>query len=258
MPSVAIILLTNDDGHIAPGLAAIADALTADGHVVRVAVPDRERSGAGHAVTLHEPLRASRFDFRGLEAFRLSGTPVDCVKLSTLELWKEQPEIVVSGINLGANVGENVFYSGTVSAAAEAAMNGFPAAALSLDIGKPEFGYASEIGLRIVNAALAHGLPEGVFLNINVPNRPQSEIRGLRFTRQGRSGYHEYYMPTSKDRPEAREFRVDGDMIIREEPIEFDAAALRDGWVSVTPLGLCLDAEKSRGAMAALIQTAKG
>jgi 5'-nucleotidase len=249
MPDRKRILLTNDDGLSSPGLATLAaDLLEAGEFDLRIAAPEREQSGVGHCITLHTPLLAEPVtlpdDLARIPTFRVMGTPADCVKLAITNLFPDfAPDLVLSGINRGPNVGINVLYSGTVAAALEACINGIPALALSLDVpqnGMWHFAQAAEHALPLVRAALTHGLPPWTILNVNFPNRPQKEFRGYRLTRHGRSGFKEYY---TEQPPEGtrRRFLLDGTMIFRDADDTYDAIAIQHGWISVTPLGLCLE-----------------
>jgi 5'-nucleotidase len=249
MPSPKRILLTNDDGLLSPGLLALARELLKSAEVeLRVVAPEREQSGVGHCVTLYTPLFVEAAtlpgELAGIPAFQVAGTPSDCVKLAITNLFPDfAPDLVISGINRGPNIGINVFYSGTVAGALEASINGIPALALSLDIppdGVWHFALAAEWALPAVRAALAHGLPPWTILNVNFPNRPAKEVRGYKLARHGRSGFKEYY---TEEPPEGarRRFLLDGAMIFRDTDPAWDAAALREGWISVTPLGLSLE-----------------
>ncbi|MDX9818672.1 MAG: 5'/3'-nucleotidase SurE, partial [Desulfococcus multivorans] len=180
------VFLTNDDGIHAPGLWALYRQFVQD-HAVSVVAPDRERSAVAHGITLHTPLRAARMKLNGgWEGYGIDGKPADCIKLGLTALLKEKPDVVVAGINPGANVGISINYSGTVAAAREAALFGLPAIAISIngyeieDYGETA-AFAEKLARRIVEAPL----PFGTILNVNVPNIPMSRIRGVKITRQG-------------------------------------------------------------------------
>jgi 5'-nucleotidase len=246
------LFLTNDDGIAAPGLAALAQALNRTGRFeLRVVAPERQCSGVGHSVTIHEPLFAERCVLDGsVPAWKVDGTPADCVKLGLTSLFPDSAvDLVIAGINSGPNVGVNVLYSGTVGAALEACINGVPALAVSLAIaadGEWRFALAAEAAVQAAEAVLKHGLPPWTVLNVNVPNVPRKEQRGFRLTRHGHSGFKEYYLeePSQGAR---RGFRLEGAMVYREDDPETDAVALREGWTSVTALGLnLLDSEAAR------------
>src|SRR5438105_8103924 len=173
--SMAVLLVTNDDGAHAAGLAALADALGDLGEVVVVA-PDREQSAVGHALTLHRPLRAERLAER---RFAVNGTPSDCVNLGVLGLLPEVPALVVSGINHGSNLGDDVTYSGTVSAAMEGTLLGVPSIAVSLVEGD-ELEHAARVARHVAMRVLVEGLPPMTLLNINVPAGVPKGVRGTR------------------------------------------------------------------------------
>lgn len=179
-----LLLLSNDDGVHAPGLAALADALASLGRVVVVA-PDRERSAVGHALTLHRPLRLQevRADW-----YAVDGTPTDCVHLGVHGILQQPPDLLVAGINHGGNLGDDLTYSGTVGVALEGTLFGVPSFAVSL-VARRDFHFepAAQVARRIAEAVAARGLPPGTFLNVNVPNVTGVEdLRGVRVTRQGR------------------------------------------------------------------------
>jgi 5'-nucleotidase len=230
------ILLTNDDGIYAEGLWALHGALCQE-HAVTVVAPDRERTAVSHGITLHQPLRASRVAVNGhSQGYAVNGTPADCVKLGVLEILGRKPDIVVSGLNPGANVGVNINYSGTVAAAKEAALGGVPAIAASIEAGAP-YGYEIAAGFisRLVGAVVLHGLPPGTFLNVNFPSVPWQEIAGVRISRHGLSLFKEY-MEKRVD-PRQRTYYWQGvDMQTFEEDPDIDGAALRHRFISVTPI----------------------
>jgi len=240
------ILITNDDGLDSPGLATLAEELLRTGlYELRVVAPEREQSGVGHCITLHTPLYAELAKLNGplaaVPAYRVAGTPADCVKLAITNLFPDfAPDLVLSGINRGPNVGMNVLYSGTVAGALEACINSLPAAALSLDVpqsGIWNFRLAAELCLPIVAEIFTQGLPAWSALNVNVPNIPQREIKGVKLTRHGLSAFKEYYVEEPREGARRR-FRLEGTMVFRDSDPDLDAVALGAGWVSVTPLGL--------------------
>ena len=181
------LLISNDDGVFADGIQALAAEAVRRGHRVTVVCPDQERSATGHGLTLQTPVRAQRADelfAPGVTAWACSGTPSDCVKLALFSLLEEPPELVLSGINHGPNLGTDVLYSGTVAAAMEGTIEGFPALAVSsADFGWRQFAPAAGLALQVAEAMLAAGWPEGLLLNLNVPPRPAAEIGPLRWCR---------------------------------------------------------------------------
>ncbi len=246
------VLLTNDDGIMAPGLQALFHELKKS-HEVRVVAPETERSAAGHAITLSDPLRVK--PFRGPKGFRgwsVNGTPADCVKIAVRAILEEAPDAVVSGINAGANVGTNVLYSGTVSAATEGALLGLPAMAVSVK-GKPiDFRPAAAVALVLLEKLAARRLPEGVSLNVNVPNLPLKDIRGIRVTRMGRYRVVERFDRRVDPRGNAYYWQAgEGRVEQRGKTLDVDDAALRAGWVSVSPLFPDLTADAFRRKMSA-------
>jgi 5'-nucleotidase len=226
------ILLTNDDGLHAPGIKALERAVQALGEVTVVA-PEREMSGYSQGITLYTPLRAHHFDDRHIA---VSGTPADSVILALHHLLDFTPDLLISGINLGANLGENVLYSGTVAGAMEAVLNGVPAVAVSLATKKqPDFTAAGAYAARIAAKLLERGLPGRVMLNINVPPGPPESIRGVRITRMSQK-ISQNLIHAHKD-PRGRDYywldeSTDYDKV---EP-ESDYAAVLAHEVSVTPL----------------------
>jgi 5'-nucleotidase len=172
------ILITNDDGIESPGLGALEIALSTLGRVTVVA-PDRERSAASHCITIHEAVSYHRV---GPNHFAVAGTPADCVIAALLRIMEEPPALVVSGVNRGTNLGDDILYSGTVAAASEAVAQGIPAIAVSAFLGS-DYRAAAEVGAQIAARVLEEGLPSGVLLNINYPQQWNGEIR---LTHQGR------------------------------------------------------------------------
>jgi 5'-nucleotidase len=223
------ILLTNDDGVHADGLKALEGGLAPAGDVVVVA-PEREMSAAGQSLSIHQPLRVRALDERH---YAVSGTPADAVILALHQLLSAKPHLVVSGINQGANLGENVIYSGTVAAALEATLHGVPAIAMSLASRKnSDFSAAAAFAAQLAARVLEEGLPSGVMLNVNVP---RGEVRGVRITRQSRkitqNVIHE------KQDPRGRPYYWHDETVAWDnvEP-DSDYAAIRAREISITPL----------------------
>ena len=228
------ILVTNDDGIDSPGLTALAEALKAIGEVWVVA-PDRERTAVAHAVTLHKPLRLHRLAPR---TFSVNGTPVDCVNLALLKVMPKPPAIVVSGINKGVNLGDDVLYSGTVSAAMEGTILGIPSIAVSQE-GRESFRFpvAADYAARIVRQVLAQGLPDETLLNVNVPNRALRAIKGVRVTCLSRRRFDNPII--EKLDPHGRKyFWIAGTRVSWSRSKNADHEALEEGRVSVTPIHL--------------------
>lgn len=230
-----LILVTNDDGIHSPGLRVLARSLQTHGHVVVVA-PDRERSAVSHALTLHSPLRAIE---QSADWWAVDGTPTDCVNLGIHGLLKTAPDLVVSGINLGANLGDDLTYSGTVAAAMEATLMGVPALAVSLAadrFGEEDFLWAGRWAAQLAASVRDHGLPVDTFLNVNIPaGQPQ----GMQLTRQGKRRYADAVVQKVDPRGRAYYWIGAGELSFQE--LEgTDAHAIQHGKVSVTPLHLDL------------------
>jgi 5'-nucleotidase len=232
------ILVSNDDGIHARGLRVLADALSALGEVCVVA-PDRDQSAASHSLTLHRPLRVEKV---ARNWYAVDGTPTDCVALAVMGITKRRFDLVASGINLGGNMGDDVTYSGTVSAAFEAALLGVPAFAVSLVAQRkptPDFAAAGQAASIVARLIGKHGLAVDTLLNVNVPNLRASEIKGIAITLQGRRRYGEIVV--RKVDPRGRAYYWIGGKDPSWEPSpESDYAAVMAGWISVTPLGLDL------------------
>jgi 5'-nucleotidase len=226
------ILVTNDDGIHSEGLHALADALKAVGDVVVVA-PDREQSSVAHALTMHRPLRVERIREN---TYAVDGTPVDCVLLGAHLLQPERPVMIASGINKGENMGEDVLYSGTVSAALEGTIMGIPSFAISL-VSRQDFKFrgAAEFALRVARFIEKNGLPKDTLLNINVPNLETDQIQPFRITRQGRRIYGDVVYEKTDPRNRKYYWIGGNDLSFeREEGTDFEAVS--HGCVSITPL----------------------
>jgi 5'-nucleotidase len=187
------LLISNDDGVFAAGIQTLAAEAARRGHRVTVVCPDQERSATGHGLTLQTPLRAERADqlfAAGVTAWACSGNPSDCVKLALFSLLEEPPDLVLSGVNHGPNLGTDVLYSGTVAAAMEGTIEGLPALAVSsADFGWRQFEPAARLALEVAEAMVAAGWPEGLLLNLNVPPRPAEQIGALRWCRTAQRRY---------------------------------------------------------------------
>ncbi|MBC7327374.1 5'/3'-nucleotidase SurE [bacterium] len=234
------IILTNDDGLQSPTLHPLWRVLSSLGEVV-IVVPSYEMSASSHSVTLHKPLVVRELALEnGLKVFAVEGTPADCVLLSTRGIFSKV-DLVVSGINIGPNLGWDIFYSGTVGAAREAAMYGVPAFSISLDCdGRGEhLDTAVQIASKIAGFLLQNPFPKNVFLNVNVPDLPREEIRGVEITRLGKRLYpspvREIFRENSK-----RVFWVGGETPLDDLNEGTDTWAVAHKRVSITPLGLDL------------------
>jgi len=230
------ILLTNDDGIYAEGLWALYNRF-AKKHNVTVVAPDRERSAVGHGITLLEPLRATRVEVNGgASGYAVNGTPVDCIKIGVMEILASKPDIVISGINLGANVGVNINYSGTVAAAKEAALYGVPAIAVSiLGYKVVNYGYAALFTDMLTENVNKKGLPFGTILNVNIPDVPLEEIKGVRISRQGITCLSENF--EKRIDPRNRTYYWYGpDFQSTINNPDIDEAALGQNFISITPI----------------------
>ncbi|HTL62793.1 MAG TPA: 5'/3'-nucleotidase SurE [Nitrospira sp.] len=230
------ILITNDDGIHSAGLTALAKALTRVGEVWVVA-PDRERTAVAHAVTLHKPLRIHEV---GKRVYAVNGTPVDCVNLALLNILPSRPRLLVSGINKGVNLGDDVLYSGTVSAAVEGTILGVPSMAVSQEgQGREEFQFATgaHYAVRVARQILRYGLPEETLVNVNVPNRSLDTVTGVRITCLSRRRFDNPII--EKVDPHGRSyFWIAGTRVSWSRNKDSDHEALAEGAVSLTPLHL--------------------
>ncbi len=231
-----MILLSNDDGFHAPGLRALREELKHIAEVVVVA-PEGEQSAVGHAITLSVPLKVRKVVEDGeFIGYAVNGTPADCVKIAVSVLLDEAPEMVVSGINLGGNLGTCAIYSGTVSAATEGSIMGIPSVALSLDtFENPDFGPAAQFARSLVPRVLEKGLPEGVSLNINIPPVPREEIKGVAITRQGKSRVLETFDKRVDPRNNVY-YWMAGEMRFDEVDPETDCEMVGSRHISITPI----------------------
>jgi len=252
------LLLTNDDGVDAPGLLALAQAMRALGQV-SVLAPNRNWSASGHVKTLHRPLRVWPTVLAdGSAAFTTDGAPSDCVALAVLGLIETPIDLVVSGINPHANVGHDVTYSGTVTAAMEAMIAGLPALAVSLDSehepsSVEDYRSAANVARILAERVRDLGLPSGVLLNVNVPARPQQELRGMTLTRQGLRVYRDALV--RREDPRGRPYYwIGGEAPTGILEQGTDLWALSEGWVSITPLHLDLTAYPALSSLAPLLE----
>ena len=231
-----IILLTNDDGISAPALRRLREELAELGRVIMVA-PDRDQSATSHSLTLHRPFRIHKDDE---DVYSVDGTPTDCVVTAFYGLLDRPPDLVVSGINHGPNMGEDVFYSGTVAAAIEGTMQGAPAIAASLVTRESaDFVEPARFIARLARRVLDHGLPPRQLLNVNIPHRPWNEVHGVRVTRLGSRVYRDTLV--RKIDPRGRDYYwIGGEDPVWEAREGTDFKAVDAGYISVTPLRLDL------------------
>lgn len=230
------ILLTNDDGIRAEGLCRLREAVSHLGKVTVVA-PERQQSGSSHALTLSDPLRISRID---QDTIAVDGTPTDCVLLAMRGLLATSPDILISGVNHGPNLGDDVTYSGTVAAAFEGTLLGLPSLAISVCSWKEcMFDAAARFAANIAQQILRHGLPNGTLLNVNIPSLPPEEIKGVQITKLGKRVYRDAVV--KKKDPRGKDYYwIGGQPPIWCRGEETDFEAVEDGKISVTPLHLDL------------------
>lgn len=240
------LLISNDDGIYSIGVRALANQLAAAGHEVSVVCPDRERSATGHGLTLHQPIRAEIINsvfHPSVKAWACSGTPADCVKLALWALLDSKPDFVLSGINHGSNLGTDVLYSGTVSAAMEGVVEGIPGIAFSLtSFSSQNFGPAAAFAQTLVAQLEKHPLPDVLLLNVNVPAVSSEEIAGVAITRQGIRRYVDVFEKRVDPRGKTY-YWLAGELLEEvEEPSDFseyaitDVQAIRDNYITITPL----------------------
>ena len=245
-PDRPLVLLSNDDGIDARGLAALAAALDGLGTTAVVA-PAQEQSAVGHAITVRNPMRAHAWPFDSpsgpVWARAVTGTPADCVKMACQKLLPRRPDLVVSGINHGPNTAASILYSGTVSAATEAALLGVPAFAVSLCSWDPEadFEAAGRWARHVAERVLGEGLPAGVLLNVNVPDRTLDAIAGVAVTRQARGRWEEEF-EERRDPMNRPYYWLGGRFVSLDEGHDTDLHAIQRGYVSVTPIHFDLTA----------------
>lgn len=234
------ILITNDDGINAEGIYVLHKAMAQLGEVFIVA-PDRERSASGHAITVHHPLRVEKAKMEfAQKAWMVDGTPSDCVKIAVNALLDAPPDLVVSGINRGPNLGSDVLYSGTVSAAIEGVILGLPSIAVSLAAYEnTDYTFAAEFTKRIAILLQTKKMPENTLLNINIPNLPREDLAGVAITKLGERKYENIF-EARKDPRGRTYYWLAGDVLDCQchlpGEIDCDVAAIRNNMVSITPI----------------------
>jgi 5'-nucleotidase len=233
------ILITNDDGVTAPGIRNLVEAVKDFGNILVVA-PDKPQSGMGHAITIGNPLRMNQVNvFEGIEAWQVSGTPVDCVKLAVDKLLHRKPDICLSGINHGSNHSINVIYSGTMSAAMEASIEGIPSIGFSLMDYSMEanFEASQKIVREIVQQVLAHKPDEHFLLNVNIPKISYELIRGIKVCRQAYAKYREEF--DERRDPQGRKYYwLTGEFLNMDTGEDTDVWALQNQYVSMVPVSI--------------------
>ncbi len=242
------ILISNDDGIFAQGIRTLANTIAKAGHQVTVVAPDRERSATGHGLTLHQPIRADVIEGLynpSIVAWSCSGTPSDCVKLGLSAILDTPPDIVLSGINQGPNLGTDILYSGTVSAAMEGTIEGITSVALSLtSFTLKEFQPAANFALKLIEQLKEKTLPDSTLLNVNIPCLPEKEIRGVKITRQGLRRYIENFQKRLDPRGKSY-YWLAGELVEELDQPEHiylppdlptDVQANKENYITVTPL----------------------
>lgn len=244
MDKKPLILVTNDDGITAPGIRALIEVMKELGNVVVVA-PDSPQSGTGHAITINNTLYINKLtsEHHGIPEYSCSGTPVDCVKLAVNEIIGHKPDLCVSGVNHGSNSSINVIYSGTMSAAVEAGIEGIPAIGFSLlDFDwDADFGAIKTFIRKIAVQVLENGLPEGVVLNVNFPKLKESDVKGIKICRQAKAIWMEKF--DKRKTPQGRDYYwLTGEFVNQDNGNDTDEWALQNGYISVVPVQFDLTA----------------
>jgi 5'-nucleotidase len=239
-----LILVTNDDGITAPGIRTLIDVMSGLGDVIVVA-PDKPQSAMGHAITINSTLYLDKISSENapIIEYSCSGTPADCVKMAVSEILKMKPDLCVSGINHGSNSSINVIYSGTMSAAVEAGIEGIPAIGFSLqDLDwNADFGPTKKFVKKIASEVIRNGLPEGVLLNVNFPKLPENEIRGIKICRQAKANWIEKF--DKRQSPQGRDYYwLTGEFVNQDKGDDTDEWALDNGYISLVPVQFDLTA----------------
>ena len=230
------ILITNDDGILSKGIFTLWKALEQFSDVTIIA-PKNEQSGKSHSISLHKPLRIKYISHNdGFEGYAVNGTPVDCVKIGLNKFFKKKPDLIVSGINKGANVGKNILYSGTVAAAMEGILNDIPSIAFSINSSNPSnLKTARIISRDIVQQSLKGNLSSNIIINVNIPNCKIDQIKETIITKQG----HQYFVDSFKEKLDSKNnnyFLMGGKIKDLDEDIKYDGYAVANNYVSITPL----------------------
>lgn len=242
------ILLTNDDGFNAPGIQILYKTLQPHHEIILIA-PDREKSAASHGITLNEPMRINKIQLKGgTKGYTVTGTPADCIKLGLFEIFTTPPDLVISGINPGCNIGIDINYSGTVAAAREAALNGISGMAVSIKLGEVmDFEGMSDFVVNLINKEIDNELPSGTFLNINAPAISLDEVCGVKITRQASDN-----LSTQFDKrldPKNRPYYWYSNANHAGDGPDTDAYALSQKYISITPIQCDLTDHKTKAKL---------
>jgi 5'-nucleotidase len=243
------ILISNDDGINSLGIAALVDELKKIGEITVVA-PMTEQSAIGHAITMKYPLRVTEHYKNGeFFGYAVDGTPADCIKIGIRNIMKEPPDIVLSGINHGSNTAINIIYSGTVSAAREAAIMDVPAIAISVTSHEAlHFEFASKLAARLSIMVSKEGIRNGTLLNVNIPDLPEEKIKGILLTQQGKSKWDEIY--EERIDPYGKKYYwLTGNLIQADSSLDIDQFAIKNDYISITPIHFDLTDYKTYSAM---------
>lgn len=242
---MATILVTNDDGVSSQGIIALFEAMKQIGNAYIVA-PDRERSAVSHMLTMHRPFKVKEID---KNTYTVDGTPTDCVVIGADKILPEKPSLIVSGINKGGNVGDDISYSGTVSAAVEGTIMGIRSFAISL-VGEKNFHFdtAAHWAIEVAKYIFEKSLPQDTLLNVNIPNLPKNKIAGIKFTRQGKRVYDNAVHETL-DPKKNKYFWIGGGTPSWEEGDNTDIQAVQHDYVSITPIHLDLTNYEALGVL---------
>jgi len=234
------ILLTNDDGILAEGLISLYEELKGD-FDLSVVAPEMEMSAVGHAITLSNPLRVRRFKRNGaFFGYAVSGTPADCVKIAIQEILQHTPDMIISGINLGSNVGINLLYSGTVSAATEGAFLGIHSVAISLNTkNDPDFSFPAKFSRQMIKFVTQNSLKQGTALNVNIPALPAHKIKGISFTTQDLVRQRDTYEKRSDPRGNSY-YWLASESPVEESIPNTDLKALQENQITITPISFDL------------------
>lgn len=237
------VLLTNDDGIFAEGIQVLSQKMQGIAEELYIVAPDHERSATGHAITMHRPLRAEPVKFLHnphLQGWAVNGTPSDCVKLAVEALVPHKPDLVISGINRGPNLGTDILYSGTVSAAVEAVILGLPAIAVSLtEYTNPDFTCAANFIAKLAPLVYKEGIPTGSLLNINIPRGSREEIKGVKITSLGTRRYKNIFQ--KRVDPRGRSYYwMGGEIVEVDEGLNTDVAVVKRKFISITPIHIDL------------------
>ena len=236
--SAPLILISNDDGIYAPGIYALWEAMSEIGKTTVVA-PNTEKSAVGHAITIYDPIRIEKvIRSNGFEGYAVNGTPADSVKIAVQAIMKKKPDLIISGINAGANVGQSLLYSGTISAASEGTLLGIPSIAISLDVLRNmNFSTSKVVATKIASMVINNSLPKDTLLNVNVPKDIEGGINGYQVTRQGAIYFKDNF--DKREDPRGRIYYwMSGEVRDTDNDIKSDGVAIKKGYVSITPLQL--------------------